>query len=514
MTTVIENPLRAGTHIERTPQPCAIVVFGATGDLTHRKLIPALYNLAVDKLLPPNFAIIGFARRPWSDDYFREEMLKGVQEFSRRKPDPKIWESFAQNLYYVQSEFDNTEGYQKLKDFLDRLDSEKGIGGNRLYYLSASPSYYETIVERLGDVGLSGRSRKAEQGYTRIIIEKPFGHDLQSARELNDLLHQFFSEDQIFRIDHYLGKETVQNILVFRFANSIFEPIWNRNYIDHVQITAAESIGIEGRGKYYEESGALRDMMQSHLLQLLNLVAMEPPVAFDANSVRDEKVKVLRAIRPIRGNAVADQVVRGQYGPGVIDGKEVPGYRQEPNVDPESITETYVAIKLFIDNWRWQGVPIYMRTGKRLKKRVTEIAIQFKQPPLLLFGQQTDGIIEPNVLALRIQPDEGISLTVSVKTPGTRLNIRPVKMEFLYGTGFGIEPPEAYERLLLDAMIGDSTLFTRHDEVEASWAFITDILDAWKQLPPPQFPNYESGSWGPRDADRLLYRDGREWRWL
>ena len=513
MTTVVENPLRAGGRLERTPEPATLVIFGATGDLTHRKLVPALYNLAVDHTLPPNSQVVGFARRGWSDEQFRQEMCDGVKEFSRRPLEEPVWDSFAQNLHFLSSNFDDVGGYERLRELLDRLDEERGVGGNRIYYLSTPPSYYPTIIERLGEVGLGGRGRGRERGYTRIIIEKPFGHDLESARALNDQLHQVFSEDQIFRIDHYLGKETVQNILVLRFANGIFEPIWDRRYIDHVQITAAENIGVEGRGGYYEESGALRDMVQSHLLQLLDLVAMEPPVAFDANAVRDEKVKVLRAIRPIRGDAVADQVVRGQYDGGWVHGSEVSGYHQEANVDPRSTTETYAAVKLFIDNWRWQGVPFYLRTGKRLAHRVTEIAIEFKRPPHLLFAGQPEGGLEPNVLALRIQPDEGISWKVSVKAPGTRMNIRPVKMEFLYGSSFGEGAREAYERLLLDAFLGDSTLFTRSDEVETSWAFVTDILDAWSQMGPSSVPSYESGSWGPREADRMLYRDNREWRW-
>ncbi len=513
MTIAVENPLRAGSRLENMPQPATLVIFGATGDLMKRKLVPALYNLSIDGYLPPNSQIVGFARREWSDEYFRSEMCEGVQEHSRRPFDPAVWEGFAPRLHYLRSEFDNAEGYDQLRTMLDRFDKENGTGGSRLFYLSTPPSYYPVIVERLGEAGLSGRNIAKESGYTRIIIEKPFGHDLESARALNDHLHQVFAEEQIYRIDHYLGKETVQNILVLRFANGIFEPIWNRHYIDHVQITNAESIGIEGRGRFYEESGALRDMVQSHILQLLNLVAMEPPVAFDATPVRDEKVKLLRSIRPIRGNLVPEQVVRGQYGGGVAAGKDVTPYHEEENVSSESTTETYVAMKLFIDNFRWQGVPFYLRTGKALTKRVTEIAIQFKQPPLSIFGPEASRDMEPNVLALRIQPDEGISLKMQVKAPGTGIHIRPVKMEFRYGGSFGIEPPEAYERLLLDCMLGDSTLFTRSDEVETAWSLVTDILQAWSKMPPPNFPNYEAGSWGPRDADRLLYRDNREWRW-
>ncbi len=515
MTTVVENPLRAGSRSEAQPQPATLVIFGATGDLTKRKLIPALYNLAIDGHLPPNFSVIGFARRDWTDEFFRNEMCEGIKEFSRRPFDQNLWNTFSQSLHFLSSNFDEPEGYKELQSCLDRFDEERGTPGSRLYYLSTPPSYYPTIIENLGEAGLSGRMARRNEGtYSRIIIEKPFGHDLESAIALNDQLHQVFTEQQIYRIDHYLGKETVQNILVLRFANGMFEPMWDRRYIDHVQITAAESVGVETRGGYYEESGALRDMVQSHLLQLLNLVAMEPPVAFDADAVRDEKVKVLKSIRPIRGNLVAEQVVRGQYDAGSVAGKDVTAYRDEEKVSSESSTETYVAMKLFVDNWRWQGVPFYVRTGKSLTKRVTEIAIQFKQPPLALFkGAENQSSMEPNVLALRIQPDEGISLKVLAKTPGTRLNIRPVKMEFLYGSSFGEDPPEAYERLLLDSMIGDSTLFTRSDEVETAWSFVTDILETWAQMPAPRFPNYESGAWGPREADRLLYRDNREWRW-
>ena len=513
MTSTLVNPLRAGSRLEDTPQPASIVIFGATGDLTSRKLAPALYNLAVDNLLPPHFSLIGFARRDWTNEFFRNEMREGVEEFSRRPLDETLWAGFSQNLHFVSHEFDVPEGYDELKVLLDKLDQERGVPGNRLYYLATQPSYYPVIIEKLSEAGLAERANLRDDGSTRIIIEKPFGHDLDSARALNDQLHRRFTENQIYRIDHYLGKETVQNILMLRFANSVFEPVWNRQYVDHVQITAAESIGVEGRGRYYEESGALRDMMQSHLLQLLNLTAMEPPAAFDANAVRDEKVKVLRAIRPIQGNAVMDQVVRGQYSGGWIAGEQHDPYRSEANVDPRSSSETYVAMKLFIDNWRWQGVPFYLRTGKELPKRVTEVAIQFKDPPHALFATNGEANLEPNVLALRIQPDEGISWKVLVKTPGVKLGMRPVKMEFLYGSSFGAEPPEAYERLLLDVLLGDSTLFTRSDEVEAAWSFVTEILRVWDQLPPPDFPNYDSGSWGPREADRMLYRDGHEWRW-
>jgi glucose-6-phosphate 1-dehydrogenase len=409
----------------------------------------------------------------------------------------------------LQSDFHESEGYEKLNDLLNRLDQERGTGGNRLFYLSTPPSQYAEIIQHLGAAGLN-RNRK---GWTRIIIEKPFGHDLATARELNRQVGKVFREEQIYRIDHYLGKETVQNILVFRLANGIFEPVWNRRYVDHVQITVAENLGLEGRGGYYEESGAIRDMIQNHMLQLLTLVAMEPPIAFDANSVRDEKVKVLHALQPLTGRDVLTNTVRAQYGSGWVSGHQVPGYLQEKGVAPTSATETYVALKTFVDNWRWAGVPFYLRTGKHLPKRVTELAIQFKQPPLILFkNSEAQGQVEPNVLTLRIQPDEGISLKFGAKVPGTDMQIRSVNMDFFYGSSFVREQPEAYERLLLDAMHGDSTLFTRRDEVEAAWTFVQGILDEWKTAPRDTITTYESGSWGPQTSDEFIWRDGRRWR--
>ena len=518
-----DNPLRAGLKLERTPQPCVMVIYGATGDLSHRKLLPALYNLAREGLLPNPFAVVAFGRRSYTSESFRAEMRPAVDQFSRQKPvDDAVWDSFAQHMFYHQSEFTDPAGYKELSALLDRLDSDLGAAGNRVFYLATPPSQYPEVIQQLGQAGLAREGADAadgaadgsrRRGWARIIIEKPFGHDLATAQALNRQAHGAFREEQIYRIDHYLGKETVQNILVLRFANGIFEPVWNRRYIDHVEITASESVGVEGRGGYYEEAGALRDMVQSHMLQLLNLVAMEPPVAFDANSVRDEKLKVLRAIRPLQTlEEIAANSVRGQYTAGWVAGKRIESYRSEKNVSPQSTTETFAALRLFVDNWRWQGVPFYLRTGKALPKRVTEIAVQFRRAPHALFGRVTGGHMEPNVLSIRIQPDEGISLNVSSKVPGAAMRIRPVKLDFLYGASFVAEPPEAYERLLLDCMLGDSTLFTRADEVEQAWSLVTSIMEGWAQQLPNDFPNYEAGTWGPAGANQLLAVDGRSWR--
>ncbi len=508
-STVEVNPLREGLRIKHSTEPCVMVIFGATGDLTHRKLLPALYNLALEHPLPAGFSVVGFARRPYNDDIFREQALEAVNQYSRQKPvNPQVWESFSSGIHYLQSDFNDPAGYEKLNALLNKLDHERGTGGNRIFYLSTPPSQYPEIIQHLGAAGLN-RNRK---GWTHLIIEKPFGHDLASAHELNRQVAKVFREDQVYRIDHYLGKETVQNILVFRLANGIFEPVWNRRYVDHIQITVAENIGLEGRGAYYEESGAIRDMVQNHVLQLLTLVAMEPPIAFDASAVRDEKVKVLHALQPLVGREVTNNTIRGQYGPGWVSGQQVPGYTQEPGIPPTSTTETYVAIKMFIDNWRWAGVPFYLRVGKRLPKRVTEVAIQFKQAPLMLFKRsEAHGQVEPNVLTLRIQPDEGISLKFGTKVPGTEMQIRAVNMDFLYGSSFRAQP-EAYERLLLDCMVGDSTLFTRRDEVEAAWTFIQGILDEWRNEPAENLLSYEAGSWGPQAADEFIWHDGRRWR--
>jgi glucose-6-phosphate 1-dehydrogenase len=504
------NPLREGLLIERTPEPLAMVIFGASGDLTRRKLIPALYNLALERLLPPGFSVVGFARQEMDTHIFRARMREAVNEFSRRRPvDDAVWESFAQGLTYVRGDFTDEGAFGRLGAHLDQLDETRGTLGNRMFYLATPPDLYDDIIDNIGLHGLKGERERAWQ---RVIVEKPFGRDLDTARELNQKVNEVFAERDVFRIDHYLGKETVQNIIAFRFANGIFEPLWNRQYVDHVQITVAESIGVEGRGGYYEEAGALRDMVQNHLMQLLTLVAMEPPVELTADPVRDEKVKVLRAVRPIKPDLVRRFTVRAQYAAGFEAGDPVPGYLQEDRVDPDSLTETFVALKLFVDNWRWAGVPFYLRTGKRLPKRVSEIAIQFKRAPHLLFSGNAAERMDPNVLALGIQPDEGIALKFAVKVPGPMMNLRSVHMGFQYGTSFNVQSPDAYERLLLDAMLGDGTLFTRRDEVEAAWDIVTQILRGWSMMQTDRLPQYEAGDWGPVEADAFLKMEGRTWR--
>ena len=503
------NPLREGLSARAVPQPCTIVIFGATGDLTHRKLIPALYNLAADGELPPAVTVVGFARRKKSDDDFRRDLEEATRKFSRQSVRDEIWKTFAQSIFYHESDFGDESGYKSLAAKLDKIDKERGTRGNRLFYFAVGPDQFEPILKHLKSAGLN---QAREGSWARVIVEKPFGSDLASARELNRLVRSSFTEEQTYRIDHFLGKETAQNILVLRFANAIFEPLWNTRYIDHVQITAAETLGVEGRAGYYEGAGALRDMVQNHLLQLLCLVAMEAPTDLSADSVRDEKVKVVRALRRMGEKQVAVDVVRAQYAEGAINGQPVAGYRAEEKVDPKSMTETFVALRLNMDNWRWWDVPIYMRVGKRLPKSGTEISVHFKKAPLVLFNKESTG---ENVLVIRIQPDEGISLRMQAKMPGTSFLIEPVKMDFHYGTSFGKASPEAYERLLLDAMSGDATLFARRDEVEEAWAFIDVIENAWvakKDAPPLFF--YPAGSWGPEEADGLLARDGRAWRRL
>jgi glucose-6-phosphate 1-dehydrogenase len=503
------NPLREGLSTRAVPQPCSLVIFGATGDLTHRKLMPALYNLAADGELPPAVTVIGFARRPKTDDDFRKEMEVAVKNFSRQAVRDEIWKNFAQSIFYNQSDFADESGFKSLAQRLDEIDKERGTRGNRLFYFAVGPDQFEPILKHLKAVGLN---KAAEGSWARVIIEKPFGRDLPSARELNRVVSNSFSEEQTYRIDHFLGKETAQNILVLRFANAIFEPLWNTRYIDHLQITAAETLGVEGRAGYYETAGALRDMVQNHLLQLLCLVAMEAPSDLGADSIRDEKLKVARCLRRMTAEGVATDAVRGQYADGAINGKPVPAYRKEEKVDPKSTTDTFVALKLNVDNWRWWDVPIYMRVGKRLPKSATEISVHFKKAPMVLFNKETN---EANVLVIRIQPDEGISLRMEAKMPGTSFRIEPVKMDFHYGTSFGKASPEAYERLLLDAMSGDATLFARRDEVEEAWAFIDIIEQAWSdKKSAPELNFYPAGSWGPDQADELLARDGRAWRRL
>ncbi|QEH34199.1 Glucose-6-phosphate 1-dehydrogenase [Aquisphaera giovannonii] len=507
------NPLRQSLPRARVPEPCAVVLFGSTGDLAHRKLVPALYNLARGGNLPSECAIVGFARRDWSDDDLRAEYEKTLEK--EGGPDFKeIWPQFSTRLVFSPGNFDDPESYRKLKEKLEELDRTHGTRGNRIFYLAVSPEFFETIVEQLGKAGLI-YPRHQESPWSRVVIEKPFGHDLGSAKELSRDLSKVLDESQVYRIDHYLGKETVQNILAFRFGNSIFEPIWNRRHVGAVQITVAEEVGMSGsRGAYYDTAGAIRDMVQNHMMQLLCLVAMEPPTDLSADVVRSEKVKVLQALPRWKPEDVYRNVVRAQYTAGSIEGKEVPGYLQEKGVKPDSRTAPYVAMRLELNNWRWAGVPFFLRTGKRLPKRATEIAIQFRRPPTELFEPEVDGHTGMNQLVLRIQPNEGASLAFEAKIPGSRRRLQEVRMDFRYGTAFAVPPPEAYERLLLDVMLGDPTLFTRTDEVDSAWRFITTILDAWELPDAPPPVNYVAGSWGPLEADKLLEADGSKWRRL
>ncbi|MCL6595864.1 MAG: glucose-6-phosphate dehydrogenase [Firmicutes bacterium] len=493
---------------ERRPPPFTAVIFGVTGDLTRRKLVPALYHLEREGLLPDRFGVVGVARQELGDEGVRALVEEAAGRAGGTAAERTRLAAFARRFRYLRGDFDDPDTYRRLAA---ALGGEEDAGGARarLFYLATPPRFYPRILRGLGEADLS---REESGAFSRVVVEKPFGRDLATARELNSVAEGVFRESQVFRIDHYLGKETVQNILVFRFANGIFEPVWNRQYIDHVQITVAESLGVEGRASYYDETGALRDMVQNHMLQLVTLIAMEPAVAFDADAVRDEKVKVLRAIRPMTPEAVRRNVVRAQYGPGRVGGEPVPGYRQEPGVSPTSTAETFVALRLFIDNWRWAGVPFYLRTGKRLARRATEIAVQFRRAPHLMFSRTATPELEPNVITMRIQPDEGIVLRLGAKVPGAQVKIRSVDMDFLYETAFASESPEAYERLLLDALVGDSTLFTRRDEVEEAWALVTSILEAWAGEAPARLTEYEAGGWGPPQADALMERDGRRWR--
>jgi len=513
ISSSLVNPFREGLRTDRATAPCQLIIFGASGDLTNRKLLPAIYNLAQADLLPPAFCVVGFARKQMSDNDFRASLKDAVAKSGDvRVRDQSITARLAERTHYVAGDFHDAAAYDRLKTALDEYDAQYNTGGNRIFYIATPASLYGDIVERLHGAGLT-RSGDDER-FVRIIVEKPFGRDLASARTLNAALLRYLSEHQVYRIDHYLGKETVQNILVFRFANGIFEPIWNRRYVDHVQIIVSESIGIEGRGSFYEETGVVRDIVQNHALQLLSLVAMEPPTTFDARDFRDEKIRVIEAIRPIAPEDVRTEAVRGQYGPGFIAGASEPGYREEQGVAADSITPTYAAFRFLVENWRWADVPFYIRSGKRLPKRLTEIAIQFKRAPHLPFRRSQVDELSGNVLALRIQPDEGITLKFGAKVPGPSMRIRSVNMDFGYGATFGREDASPYERLILDCMKGDQTLFDRADGVEAAWALIDPALSAWEADRAAGFPNYAAGTWGPLLADELLARDGRQWRRL
>lgn len=500
-----EQPQDKGRIADR----CIMVIFGASGDLTTRKLLPALYNLGRNKLLPQEFAIIGFAKDEMTEDQFRDCTRKALNEYAEAPDQCAVCDFIADRTTYLVGDFKNPADFVKLKDKIAEQDAKWHTDGNVFYYLATLPQFFSEIIRQLGEQGLTVEDHGR---WRRVIIEKPFGSDLESAKKLNTEIAQVLKESQTYRIDHYLGKETVQNILVFRFANGIFEPVWNRRYIDHVQITVSESLGVERRGGYYEHAGALRDMIPNHVLQLVSLTAMEPPISFSADAVRDEQSKVLHAIQPIQPEDVLTRAVRGQYGEGEEDGQHVPEYRHEEFVNPTSNVETFVALKLQLDNWRWVDVPFYIRTGKRMAKRSTEIVIQFRRAPLVLFRDTPVEKLTPNLLVIHIQPDEGISLSFGAKIPGAHVRLGDVKMDFHYADYFGTEPSTGYERLLYDCMIGDATLFQRADMVEAGWSVVEPIIDVWKALPPRNFPNYAAGSWGPKEADDMMRRDGRKWR--
>ncbi|MFZ0481553.1 MAG: glucose-6-phosphate dehydrogenase [Terriglobales bacterium] len=506
-TEVLPTPSKP--RVGRVADPCVMVIFGFSGDLTRRKLIPALYNLASQGLLSREFAIVGLGRSPMSTDDARKKMTEDFKQFASGPIDNDLWDWFVRRIYYISGDFDDPHTYEQLKETVAKADQEHGSKGNYFFYLATAPNFFGDIVERISKVGLMHQ----ENGYwRRVIIEKPFGHDLDSAKALNQQLLKVVSECQIYRIDHYLGKETVQNILALRFANGIFEPIWNRRYIDHVQISVVETVGVEKRGGYYDGAGALRDMVPNHIMQLITLTAMEPPVSFDANAVRDEQAKILHAIQPFSSEDVLSKTVRGQYGEGIVDGERVPAYREEEGVPRDSRTETFVAMRLLIDNWRWAGVPFYLRTGKRLPGRNTHVVIQFRRAPFMLFRDTPVENMMPNQLVLHIQPEEGISLRFAAKTPGPAMQLGEVNMDFAYADYFGLTPSTGYERLLHDCMIGDATLFQRADMVEAGWSIVNPVLDVWKALPPRNFPNYPSGTWGPKESEELMERDGRRWR--
>jgi glucose-6-phosphate 1-dehydrogenase len=499
----------SSAEVPQKASPCVMVIFGASGDLTKRKLLPALANLAKEGLLSQQFAIIGFSFDSMTTDSFREKLTADMKEFAPESMDDALWQWFVERLYYLQGDFSDCGAYQRLKDQIAEVEKKHNTQGNRFHYLAVAPKFFSPIVRQLGQAGLT---QEVNGNWTRVIVEKPFGHDLESAIQLNKELKETLHEKQIYRIDHYLGKETVQNVMVFRFANSIIEPLWNRTYIDHVQITAAETVGVEHRGAFYETAGALRDMVPNHLFQLLTLTAMEPPISFEADAVRDKQAEILHAIQMPTPEEVLQNMVRGQYGEGSIDKEAVPAYRSEPNVAPTSNTETFVALKFKIDNWRWGDVPFYLRTGKRLGRRVTEIAIRFRRTPFMLFRKTPIKDPRTNQLVIHIQPDEGISLRFGAKVPGSIMKLGLVNMDFDYSRDFGTSHSTGYERLLYDCMIGDATLFQRADMVEAGWSVIQPLLDVWKALPARGFPNYPSGSWGPKEADDLLERDGRTWR--
>src|ERR1700716_656385 len=496
-------------RIGKPGDPCAMVIFGASGDLTRRKLIPALYNLAKNELLSREFAVVGVARSQMSIEDFRKKVSEDIKQFATDKVEADIWEWFLRRMHYLSGDLKDKNLYLRLKDLLHKVDQDHSTHGNHLYYMATAADYFGPVVEQLAALGLM---QEDNQHWRRGIIEKPFGHDLESARLLHKKLLRVAEEKQIYRIDHYLGKETVQNILALRFANGIFEPIWNRRYIDHIQISVAETVGVEGRGSYFDHAGSLRDMVPNHIMQLISLTAMEPPISFDANAVRDEQAKILHAIQPMSDEEVLTRTVRGQYGEGTIGGEHVPAYRAESDVPPDSRTETFVAMKLLIDNWRWADVPFYLRTGKRMPMRNTHIVIQFRRAPFVLFRDTPVEHLMPNQLVLHIQPEEGISLRFAAKVPGPAMSLGAVNMKFEYADYFGSQPSTGYERLLHDCMIGDQTLFQRADMVEAGWNVVGPVLELWKALPPRSFPNYASGAWGPKEADDLLERDGRRWR--
>lgn len=494
---------------DQPAEPCIFVIFGASGDLTKRKLLPSLYNLACHGLLPEKFAVVAVARRPWDDEEFRELMTQDIHQFATQQVDDSLWAGFREKMYYCQGDFDQPETYDKLGKMLEDLSEKHDTGKNVLFYLSTPPEYFNSIIQNLGR---SQIAHQEEAGpWKRVIIEKPFGHDLESAEKLNHDIRQVLNEKQIYRIDHYLGKETVQNLLVFRFGNGIFEPIWNRRYIDHIQITTAESIGVEGRGAFYEQAGAMKDVMQNHLLMLLALVAMDPPSSLKADAIRNEKVKVLESIHGMTPEEVIANAVRGQYGAGTVDGKPVVAYRNEPKVDPKSNVDTFCALKLFVDNWRWAGVPFYLRTGKSLSRRKTEVVIQFRRAPMHFFGEAAKGTVGPNRLIINIQPDEGIIMQMRAKTPGPLIRTQSVNLEFNYADLGETGGSTGYETLIYDCMNGDLSLFHRSDMIEAAWQVVDPIIDVWASLHPRDFPNYAAGSWGPAASDQLLERDGRHW---